>query len=125
MTKPQLIIPSNTDPRPETFEISAAMILAQFFDSDVKFIARQTSTTPDIEIAGVRWEIKSPIGNGKNNLKHQFSRAMKQSKNIVIDACRSKIDVRNIRRFLVKEANARTLKRLLFVTKDEKVEVIK
>ena len=120
----RIIIPAGA--YPEFHEIATARTLADFFGSEVEFLPTTSDKTPDVLIGGIRWEMKAPLGNGKNNLKHQFSRAMKQSKNIVIDARRSKIDVRNIRRFLKKEgATARTLKRLIFITKEEKVEVIK
>ena len=126
MTKPQIIIPSNTSPRPKNFEISAAMILAQFFDEDVKFIARQTITTPDIEIAGIRWEIKSPTGKGKRNIQHQIHRALKQSANIVFDARKSKIRITKIRTDLLRYSTEnKHIKRLILIEKDEKVVIIK
>jgi hypothetical protein len=126
MGKYRIIIPQDMMIQPERFELSAANILLGHFRADIEFIPVSSSKTPDIRISNVLWEIKSPEGNGKNNLKHQLFRAMKQSKNIVIDSRRSKMDVRNIRRFLIKEGkNARTLRRLLFITKEGKVEVIK
>jgi hypothetical protein len=124
--KKVLIIPGNVGQIPEKFEISAAQILSRFFGEDVEFIPVTSTKTPDIIIGNIRWEIKSPLGKGKHNIQHQFHRGMKQSKNIVIDARRSKMDVRNIRRELKTQAGlARGLKRLLFITKEEKVEVIK
>jgi hypothetical protein len=121
---PKIIIPQGA--LPEKFEISAAQILAKHFNCDVAFLPVTSSKTPDIVIGNIRWEIKSPLGKGKHNIQHQFHRAMKQSKNVVIDARRSKIDVRNIRRELKQQAElARGLKRLILITKEEKVEVIK
>lgn len=122
----KIIVPTSMNPKPERFEQEAAGIIAEFFGKDVEFIVRQTGRVPDIIIGNVEWEIKSPLGKGKNNMHHQFARAMKQSKNIIIDARRSKDDVRRIRNKLKKEALiAKTLRRLIFITKEGKVEVIK
>jgi hypothetical protein len=122
----RVIIPQNVQPTPEKFEISAAMLLAIFFQTDVEFIPKGSISTPDIMIYNIRWEIKSPLGNGKRNIQHQFSRAMKQSKNIVIDARRSKMDIRKIRKELRKQVGLhKSIQRLILITKEEKIEVIK
>lgn len=122
----RIIVPTSMSPKPERFEQEAAGIVAEFFGKDAEFIVRQNSKTPDIAIDGVEWEIKSPLGKGKNNIHHQFARAMKQSKNIIIDAQRSKDDIRRIRSKLKKEASvAKTLRRLILITKEGQVEVIK
>jgi hypothetical protein len=119
-------MPQGMRPMPEPFELTAADILAGFFNNDVKFIPVSSDKTPDIIIGNEKWEIKSPVGKGKNNIKHQLYRAMRQSKNIVIDARRSKDDVRRIRNRLKYEAKtAKTLRRLLLITKEGKVEVLK
>ncbi|MDR2524004.1 MAG: hypothetical protein LBC95_00470 [Candidatus Nomurabacteria bacterium] len=120
----RVIIPQGA--APEKFEITAAQILAKHFCCDIEFLPEMSNKTPDFVIDGVRWELKSPIGKGKHNIHHVFARAMRQSKNIIIDARRSKDDVRRIRNKLKNEAKiAKTLKRLIFITKEEKVEVLK
>lgn len=126
MNKKSVIIPSNLLPKPADFEISAAMILARYFKHNVEFITRKSSMTPDVKIGNIEWEIKSPVGNGKHNIEHQLQRAMKQSKNIVFDARQSKIDIRKIRKDLMKQAIlTRSLKRLLLIEKTGKILVIK
>jgi hypothetical protein len=126
MKKYHVVIPQGMNPMPEKFELSAAGILAGYFQTDVEFIPVSSAKTPDILIDNIRWEIKSPLGKGKNNIHHQFARAMKQSKNIIIDARRSKMDVRKVRSKLKIEARtAKTLRRLILITKEGKVEVIK
>jgi hypothetical protein len=124
--KYRVIIPHGMQPLPESFELSAANILAGFFRADVTFLLVTSDKTPDIVVNGVRWEIKSPIGKGKRNLQHQIHRAIRQSKNIAFDARRSKIDIRKTRNYLnnyVKED--KRIKRLVLITKTEQVEVIK
>lgn len=126
MSRFKLIIPADLRPRPERFEIEVAGILADFFRADVTFIIRSMSKTADVEIHGIEWEIKSPIGKGRRNIQHQFNRAMKQSNNVVFDARRSKIDIRKIRSELRRQAiMTKGLKRLLLITKQGGVEEIK
>lgn len=118
------IIPRGVVPR--GFEMSAVDILIGYFGCDIEFLMTGSSKTPDIRVGNVLWEIKSPEGKGKNNIQHQFHRGMKQSSNMIIDARRSKMDVRKIRRELKRQAQmTRGLKRLVFITKEEKIEVIK
>ena len=124
--KHRVIIPQNVNPIPKQFELSAAILLRDFFQTDVEFIPTTSVNTPDVIIKNIRWEIKSPLGKGKRNIQHQFSRAMKQSKNIVIDARRSKMDIRKIRKELKKQVTLhKSIKRLIMITKEEKIEVIK
>lgn len=126
MSKYQVIIPNDTYPYPYDFEISAAIMLANYFQQNVEFIPRAIMTTPDVKIGAILWEIKSPTGKGKRNIQHQFNRGMKQSDNIVFDARRSKIDIRKIRRELARQASlTKSLKRLILITKDAKIEVVK
>lgn len=60
------------------------------------------------------WEIKSPIDNGKRTIQHQFSRTLRQSTNIILDARRSKMDMVRIYREVEKQAKiTKSIKRLL------------
>ena len=58
-------IPSNISPQPTRAEISAAQLLAVFFNENVKFIPRNNYKTPDFIIGKTKWELKSPCGAGK------------------------------------------------------------
>lgn len=49
----------------------------------------QGLTMPDIMLHGVPWEIKSPNGRSKNNIKHIIQKAKHQSDSIIIDLRRS------------------------------------
>ena len=120
--KYKIIVSTNISPHPGSYELTAAIILASYFKSDAHFIERTTSKTADVMIKNIAWEIKSPMGKGKRNIQHQFSRAMKQSCNIVFDARRSKIHMIKITRELEKQFKmTKSIKRLVLITKTSKV----
>lgn len=50
------------------------------------------SKRPDFLMGGQAWEAKSPQGNSKSTLEHIFKKAARQSKNVIIDLRRTKID---------------------------------
>ena len=68
--KYQVIISTDLQDRPKDQELSAALILAEYFKSDVIFLRPQKDKTPDIDIGGVHWEIKSPKGDGKKTIEN-------------------------------------------------------
>ncbi len=122
----KIIIPTSINPRPERFEIEAASIIAEYLKADAIFIDRDTGRTPDIEIAGVEWEIKSPLGKSKHTIETQLKRASKQANYVIIDARRCKIHIAKIRNQLIYHgAIKKHIKRILLITKKEKVEEIK
>lgn len=126
MSKQQVIIPADPHSSPYTFEVSAAIILARHFKQDVEFIGRVSSTTPDVRINNILWEIKSPTGNGKRTIQHQIHRALKQSHNIVFDARKIRLRITKVRKDLRNIAQENTsIKRLVLIEKDEKAVIIK
>ena len=48
-------------------------------------------STPDMEMSGIIWEMKSPQGKSKNTIKHTFQNAGHQSSNVIIDLQRCKL----------------------------------
>lgn len=126
MKKYHVIIPQGMNPLPERFELSAADILLGFFKSDIAFLPPTSQKTPDIMVGNVRWEIKSPLGKGKHTIEHQFQRAARQSKNIVIDARRCKIHIARIRNQVRYQTDKyHYIKRVLLIEKTGKVVVVK
>ncbi len=123
MKKYEVIVKTDVKDRPKDHEMSAALILADYyFKTDVVFLRPQANRTPDIEANGVRWEIKSPMGNGKKTIDNNFRMARKQSRNIVIDLRRikmhqSKANAR-IRFFL---STPHRFKRVIVISKDQKI----
>ena len=74
-----VIVPSNIHPKPSIKELSAAYILLEYFQKNIVFIPTTNSKSPDFLIGNKYWELKSPTGDGKRNLQHTISRALKQS----------------------------------------------
>ena len=117
-----VIVPRDVFPKPDEKEMSAAYILLEYFKDDVRFIPRNNCKTPDLLIGRTEWELKAPTGSGKRNLQHTVSRAVKQSRNIIIDARFSKIHISRIKAYLFAEVKRnRQIKHLLLIDKQKKV----
>ena len=119
---PLIIIPGGISPFPSRAELTAAYILRDHFQADVEFVLRDNCKTPDFLINHTSWELKTPTGNGKRNLQHTISRALKQSQNIVVDARFSKIHIAKIKSRLTNELNKnKQIKRLIVIDKQKRV----
>ena len=76
---------------PEKHELKTTDFLASL-GHDITILApnpRRGNRTPDIEMLGLKWEIKSPIGNSSGTVRRAFKAAIRQSYNIVFDLRRS------------------------------------
>ncbi len=123
MTKYKVIIKTDLADLPKKHELSAALILAYHFKSDVIFLRPERKKTPDIAINGKEWEIKSPRGSAKKTIENNLRTARKQSRNIVIDLTRSKMhNTRAVARaqFYIR-TEAHNIKHLKIITKTQKV----
>jgi hypothetical protein len=121
--KYQVIVKTELADVPKGHELSAALILAYHFKSDVTFLRPQTDKTPDIDVKGTKWEIKSPRGNSKKTIENNLRTARKQSENIVIDLSRSKMHITRAiarTRFYLR-TEAHDIKRLKIITKTQKI----
>lgn len=126
MKKYRVIIPQGVCPMPERFELSAASLLLDFFCADITFLPTTPVRTPDIEVKGEEWEIKSPVGGGKYTIQHQFQRAAKQSKNIIVDARRIKIHIARVRREVAYQVGlAKSIRQVLLIEKTGRIVRIK
>ena len=115
-----VIIPHDIKPYPAEHEIKAAEILATQ-GKIVMFVKPRTAYKAksfDVMIDGVDWEIKSPKGNAKFTIIRQLKRGRKQSRHIIIDTSRTKIDdilaEKQIRKSLLEH---RSIKRVILITK--------
>lgn len=118
----RVIIPTELKPSPARYEVSAATLLANYFKADVEFVVRSNHKTPDFLINDVAWELKSPTGNGKRNIQRQLQTGMKQSRNIVFDARRSKIHIARIKHILNYQFHTtKSLERMLLIDKNKNV----
>jgi len=89
--KYQVIVKTDILDAPKEHELSAALILANYFKADAIFLRPQIHRTPDVQIKNTKWEIKSPRGDGKKTIENNFRTARGQSSYIVIDLRRSKM----------------------------------
>lgn len=118
----RVILPTHLKPSPARYELTAAQLLAEYFKTDVEFISRSNHKTPDFIIDGVKWELKSPTGTGKRNIERQLQTGIKQSKNIVFDARRSKIHIARIKNVLNYQFRlAKSIKRIVLIDKNKNV----
>ena len=121
----QINIPPNLDNPPEENEIQIAQIIAMHYNTSVDFLRPVDDykrKTPDIVLNGQLWEIKSPKGKSRNTIGRQMKRAVKQSKNIIVDGRRSPLVDDVIKSELIKQcAERRSLKKLIFISKKQLV----
>lgn len=106
----KVIVETGLIDSPQNHELKAALVLANgYFKSDVTFLRTEVYTTPDIECNGEKWEIKSPLGNGKKTIENNLRAARRQSRNIAIDLNRIKLHqtkaIANIRFYVTNSPN--------------------
>lgn len=125
-----VITPVGMKPKPDDNEQTIAELMATHFKSDIKFVLRtNVATTPDILVVRYkqRWEIKNIKGNGKRTMQNNLRAADDQSQNIIICLLETKMTQQQalgrIRQFY--GAGPVKIKKLLLVTKEQKVLVVK
>ena len=125
-----LLIPINLKPQPDEYERTVARLCAEKFQSDILFMKRGISTTPDIQVisTGQFWEIKNIKGKGRHMIENNLRKASKQSNNVIISLLKSpKITATQAEsriRYVLKSSNIQ-LKRVKLVTKDRTIIDIK
>lgn len=88
----KVIVATSEKDRPYDFEMSAAILVAEYFKTDVTFLRPLPLKTPDLKIRNQIWELKSPIGDSKNTIHNIFVTARRQSYNVVIDLRRCRMN---------------------------------
>jgi hypothetical protein len=120
--KYEVIVKTDLNDRPKDHELSAALILAEYFKSDIVFLRPEIDKTPDIEVGEIKWEIKSPKGDGKKTIENNMRTARRQSLNIIIDLRRIKMHqskaMARINFFLSKPHQ---FKKVVIITKRRKI----
>lgn len=120
--KYQIVIEADISDSPKRHEFSAAVAIAEYFRSDVTFIRPALFRTPDFDVKGRKWELKSPMGSSARTIENNMRAARKQSINIIIDLSRIKIHQRRaiVRiQFFLSKPNQ--FKKVLVITKAQKV----
>lgn len=88
----KVIVATSEKDRPYDFEMSAAILVANYFKTDITFLRPSPLKSPDLKIKNQIWELKSPIGDSKNTIHNIFVTARHQSYNVVIDLRRCKMN---------------------------------
>ncbi|MBQ8156352.1 hypothetical protein IJ101_01015 [Candidatus Saccharibacteria bacterium] len=104
-------------------EVNAILLLLDFFDTDITCINPGSGKTPDLRIKNIEWELKSPQGDGAKTIENIIRKAAKQSKNIVLDFSRIKMNGNQAlsrTKYYLKN-NKHGIKRLIIITKNHKV----
>lgn len=120
--KYNVIIDATLSDPPKKHEFAAATLLAAYFKSDIIFIRPANFQTPDFDIGGVKWELKSPMGGSARTIENNMRTARRQSKNIIIDFSRIKLHQRRATshiNFFLSKPNQ--FKRVLIITKSKKI----
>jgi len=119
----EVVVKTDLVDAPKDHELSAALILANHFKIDVIFLRPERKKTPDVDVSGTKWEIKSPTGDGKRTIDNNLRTAHKQSRNIVLDLRRTKLHqskaVARINHYL--SAGPHKIKHLEIITKTLKI----
>lgn len=120
--KHRIIVEASTWDPPKRHEFSAAVVIAEYFQSDLTFLRPAAFKTPDFGVRDVKWELKSPMGSSARTIENNMRAARKQSVNIIIDLGRIKIHqqraIARIRFFLSKPNQ---FKKVLVITKTRRV----
>ena len=120
--KYKVIVETSPADAPQIHEMRAALIMANYFECDVYFLRPERYKTPDLLVKGVKWEIKSPTGNGKKTIDNNLRAASGQSENVVLDLARIKMNHNKVLarvRFYLK--TDRKIKHLKIIEKSGKV----
>lgn len=121
--KYEVIVKTDPQDAPKEHEMSAAVILAYHFKANITFLRSERKKTPDIDVNGIKWEIKSPKGNSKKTIDNNLRTARKQSHNIILDLRRAKLHqskaMARINYYLA--AGPHKIKHLKVITKTKRV----
>lgn len=78
--------------------------------------------TPDVKIGRIKWEMKSPKGEGGSLMKNTIQKALKQSCYIIIDLRRTKRHQAKCLRELKRQFdNSKSVRRIMVITKGGRV----
>ncbi len=112
---------------PEKHEIEIANILNKY-GKNVEFLIPldiKNTRTPDIKMDGLLWEIKSPKGSSSRTIENNLRCALRQSKNIIIDLRRIKIDEARAISQIRKQFNqTKIIKDIIIIRKNCEIKVL-
>ena len=90
--------------------------------NNVDFIPVGLLPTADLRFMNLEWELKSPTGSGRRTIEKNLRKALRQSTNVMLDLSRIAIAEDKCLLYLQNHIkNFRELKRLIIITKDQKI----
>ncbi|MGB4957419.1 MAG: hypothetical protein WBO49_03145 [Candidatus Saccharimonas sp.] len=96
---------------------------------DISFLKPRNAyktKTPDIAMAGLEWEIKSPTSSSKTTVRNIMLKGTKQSRHVIIDTIRTNLKDEEVMQELKKYIKQhKSIKKLIVVTKYRKMIVLK
>ena len=112
----KIIIPGGRKPWPH--ELRVANILAMA-GHNIEFLPESNINTADFLLDGIAYELKSPFTNKSDKLERNIKRALKQSKNIILDSSRIKsLRDDKLRCFLIKKTQEqKQIDNLILITR--------
>lgn len=109
---------------PAIHEYAAYLVLANH-GKTIRLIcpsAKYKTSSADFEMDKLIWELKSPQGKGKYVMRDTLRQAAKQSRNIVIDLRRTKLNqekaINQLHKHFLLE---KRLSRIIIITKEQKI----
>lgn len=122
----QIIIEYGANPKPHEVRTAQSLAAAGYTITLVAKSEIDGIKTADAIIDGAPWEMKAPTSNSKKAIQKNMHKALKQSRNIIIDSRRMDIPGFVIEREVRSLApKLKSLQRLLFVDKLGEVLEIK
>jgi len=113
---------------PEQHEIEIAKILNKY-GKNIEFlipVEAKYARTPDIKMDGDFWEIKSPKGNSSRTIENNLRSALRQSKNIIIDLRRIKVDETRAISQINKQfkQSKKSIKNIIVIRKNYEIQIL-
>lgn len=125
MSEYSVIIPTNISPIPNQSEQTIAKIVANYFQSNVRFVKPRVQRAPDLYITRTRqnWEIKNIQGDSKRTIANNLRSAKYQSQNIIISLLDTKMTparaTGKIKEYL--KAGPSNIKHIIIITKSKNI----
>jgi len=110
----------------DAHEKIAADFLATEFGADITFLVpnrQKGRKTPDIEMYGLLWEIKSPKGKGARTIENTLRDAVKQSPYVILDLRRMDGRIptkKHVDRIEAQFFANKSIKHIAIITREEK-----
>jgi hypothetical protein len=117
MPKQKFAIEKGANPTPHEIKTANYLVGCGFKLLFLRPVNQKGIHTPDVEIDGEKFEIKSPISNKPRTIIKRFREARTQSDRIVFDLRNIRGGAENAEKLLLKLAKDLDCRRLIIITK--------